>query len=85
MPVKKLSIALDEAVEERAREAADAAGLSFSAWVNATLDRALRIREGLIAVDQWEAEHGPLSEADLAAAQAVVARATKIKPHQVDF
>ena len=56
MAVKKLSIALDENVAERAREAAEEEGMSLSAWVSTTLDRALRIRDGLAAVAEFEAE-----------------------------
>ncbi|MGE0879757.1 MAG: hypothetical protein AB7L13_18265 [Acidimicrobiia bacterium] len=85
MAVKKLSIALDENVAERAREAAEEDGLSLSAWVSTTLDRALRIREGLAVVDEWEAEHGAFTAEELAWADEVVARASSIKPQELGF
>jgi hypothetical protein len=75
MAVQKLSIALEEDVARAAREAAEREGLSLSAWVNEAAREALAIEDGLAAVAEWEAEHGPVSEEALAEADAVLAQA----------
>lgn len=50
--------------------------MSLSAWLNDVSERALEtevsLDDGLAAVAEWEAEHGSLSEEDLAAASAVL-------------
>ena len=69
---QKLSIALDERVAHAARQAAQRRGMSLSAWLNEASRNALAIEDGLTAVAEWEAEHGPLSPADLRAADAVL-------------
>lgn len=65
MPAQKLSIALEEPVFRAARKAAARRGMSLSAWLNEASRNALAIEDGLAAVAEWEAEHGPLSPADL--------------------
>jgi hypothetical protein len=72
MSVQKLSVALDEPVAQAARQAAERRGMSLSAWLNEASRNALAIEDGLRGVAEWEAEHGPLSEEDLAAANAVL-------------
>ncbi len=72
MPVKKLSVALEEAVAERAASAAERHGVSLSAWLNAAAERALVLEDGLAAVRAWEAEHGELTAQELAWADAVL-------------
>lgn len=72
MGVKKLSVALDERVAEAASTSAERQGLSLSAWLNRAAENALAIEQGLTAVAEWEAEHGALSAAELAAADAVL-------------
>jgi hypothetical protein len=76
MSAHKLSISLDESVFLAARQAAERRGLSLSAWLNSAAEGALEsevsIEEGLAAVAEFEAECGPLSEEDLAAASAVL-------------
>jgi hypothetical protein len=67
-----LSIALEEPVATAARQSAEHRGISLSAWINEASRKALAIEEGLAAVAEWEAEHGPLSAEDLAAADAVL-------------
>lgn len=74
MAVKKLSIALDEKIANEAAEAAEEAGLSLSAWISRAADEALSIRRGLIAVDEWEAEHGAPSEELVAEVDAEIER-----------
>ena len=46
--------------------------MSLSAWLNEASRNALAIEDGLRGVEEWEAEHGPLSEEELAAARAVL-------------
>ncbi len=76
MPVKKLSIALEEPVLLAAKQAAKRRDMSLSAWLNEAAARALEtevsIEAGLAGVAEFEAENGPLSEEDLAAARAVL-------------
>ena len=72
MAVRKLSVALDESVARAAASAAERHGLSLSAWLNAAAERALVLEEGLAAVRAWEADHGELSDQDLAWADAVL-------------
>jgi hypothetical protein len=72
MAVKKLSVALDGKVAEAAAVSAERQGLSLSAWLNRAAENALAIEEGLAAVAEWEAEHGALTSAELAAADAVL-------------
>jgi hypothetical protein len=80
MGVKKLSVALDERVAEAAAASAERHGLSLSAWLNRAAQNALAIEDGLAAVAEWEAEHGPLSAEDLAAADAILDAARKPAP-----
>jgi len=72
MPVKKLSIALEEGVAARVAESAERHGLSLSAWVNRAAENALALEDGLAAVAEWQAEHGESSAEELAAAGAVL-------------
>jgi hypothetical protein len=76
MATRKLSISLDESVFLAAKRAAEHRGMSLSAWLNNAAERALEaeasIEAGLAGVAEWEAEAGPLSEEDLAAASAVL-------------
>ena len=72
MTVKKLSVALEEAVAEAAASAAERHGVSLSAWLNAAAVRALVLEEGLAAVRAWEAEHGELTAQELAWADGVL-------------
>lgn len=83
MAVKKLSVALDEDVVERASDSAGRRGLSLSAWLNRAAENALSIESGLAAVAEWERENGPLSETELSVADAVLARSvTRRRRHK---
>lgn len=68
MPAEKLSIALEESIADAARQAAKRRSMSLSAWLNEASRAALAVEDGLAAVAEWEAEHGALSPAELAAA-----------------
>jgi hypothetical protein len=69
-PAIKLAITVDREVHAKILSAAEAEGASISAWLTAAARQALRIREGLAAVAEWEAEHGALTESELDAARA---------------
>lgn len=72
MAVRKLSVALDESVAERAARAAERHGLSLSAWLSAAAGRALVVEDGLAAVRAWEDEHGDLTAEELAWADTIL-------------
>ena len=65
----KLAISVNADVHSEVIDAAEAEGLSVSAWMTAAARRALRIRDGLAAVAEWEREHGALTSEELAAAR----------------
>ena len=68
MNVDRLSITLDPALGAAARRAAKRAHVSLSAWIaEATADRVRNEALGR-ALDQWEADEGAFTEAELAAA-----------------
>jgi hypothetical protein len=68
-----LAITVDPEVHERVLAAAAEEGLSVSAWMTAAARRALLLRDGLAAVAEWEAEHGPLTDSELRTARERVA------------
>ncbi len=71
-PSPKLAITIDPDVHERVQAAAAEDGTSVSAWMSEAARRRLLVRDGLAAVEEWEAQHGPFSEAELRAARARV-------------
>ena len=77
MAVRKLSVALDEAVAEEAASAAKRHGVSLSAWLNSAAELALVAERGLAGVREWEAEHGELSPDELAWADSVLDAAAR--------
>jgi hypothetical protein len=72
-PSPKLAITVDPDVHAQVLAAAAAEGVSVSAWLTAAARRALKIKDGLAAVAEFEAEHGAFTEAELSAARARVA------------
>src|SRR5262249_13919339 len=68
-PSPKLAITVDPDVYAQVIAAAEADGMSVSAWMTAAARRELRLRDGLAAVAEWEAEHGALTEEELSAAR----------------
>ena len=81
-PAVKLAISVDPDVHSGVVEAAEAEGLSISAWMTAAARRALRVRDGLAAVTEWELEHGALTAQELAAARRRLA-APRRRPRNV--
>ncbi len=72
-PSPKLAITVDPDVRDGVLEAAEAEGVSVSAWMTNAARRALLTRDGLAAIAEWEAEHGAFTDAELAAARRRVA------------
>lgn len=68
-PAVKLAISVDSDVHAKLVRAAKEEDVSISAWLTAAARTSLRIRDGLAAVAEWEAEHGALTEAELDAAR----------------
>ena len=79
MAVKKLSIALDDAVAHDVAEAAERSGVSVSAWLNHASETALATEAGLAAVREWEVDHGPLTDEELAAADTLLDRVLDVR------
>jgi hypothetical protein len=74
-PSPKLAITVDPDVHAQVVAAAAADGVSVSAWMTSAARRALRLRDGLAAVAEWEAEHGALTGEELEAARRRVGQA----------
>lgn len=72
-PSPKLAITVDPDVHAQVLAAAAEEGVSVSAWMTNAARRALLVRDGLAAVAEWEAEHGALTDAELAEARQRVA------------
>lgn len=68
-PAAKLAISVESSVHGRVLKAAEAEGISVSAWMTEAARSALRVRDGLLAVAEWEAEHGALTAREIAAAR----------------
>ena len=82
-PSPKLAITVDPEVHAGVVAAASEEGVSVSAWMTNAARAALLVRDGLKAVTEWEAEHGTLSDDELAQAHRRVAeemRASGRKP-----
>ncbi|HEY2404846.1 MAG TPA: hypothetical protein VGI10_02540 [Polyangiaceae bacterium] len=80
-PAAKLAISVDRSVHAKVLAAAAADGMSVSAWMTSAARRALRIRDGLVAVAEWEAAHGALTAQELQAAHHRLARRPREKRH----
>ncbi|HEV2372486.1 MAG TPA: hypothetical protein VGS19_09960 [Streptosporangiaceae bacterium] len=74
---KKRSISIPPELDAEIAAAAEAAGVSYSAWVAQTARKEFTIRAGLAAVSQYETEHGQFSPAETAEADEWAARATR--------
>ncbi|MBO0842260.1 MAG: hypothetical protein J2O46_03680 [Nocardioides sp.] len=77
----KLAITVAPDVYDGIKEQAEREGVSVSAWVTEAARDRLKIIEGLAAVAEWEAEHGALSEDELARADAELAEAKAALAH----
>ena len=80
-PSPKLAITVDSDVHERVVAAAADEGVSVSAWMTAAARRSLLVRDGLLAVSEWEEEHGAFSDAEIQAARRRVANEVVATAH----
>jgi len=71
-PALKLAITVDRDVHAKVVRAAKAERTSVSAWMTAAARRSLLMRDGLAAIAEWEAQHGPLTREELDVARARV-------------
>jgi hypothetical protein len=60
------SVSLPPDLADAIERAAQAGGISFSGWLAETAAHRLRLEAGQGAIAEWEREHGPLTEAELA-------------------
>src|SRR5688572_8632676 len=67
-PAVKMAISIDRDVHAKILSAVEAENCSISAWMTMAARHLLRVREGLAAVAEWEAEHGALTSEELEAA-----------------
>ena len=74
---KKRSISIPPELDAEIAAAAQAAGMSYSAWLAQTARKEFIIRAGLEAVSQYEAEHGPFTPDEIAEADEWAARVTQ--------
>ena len=68
-PSPKLPITIAPDVHTQVLAEAARRGVSVSAWMTDAARLALKIRDGLAAVAEWEAEHGAFTEAELKTAR----------------
>ncbi len=73
-PVARRSISLPEDVDAAVEAAAVTAGMSVSAWLAELVERHFRIEWGLAGVAEWEAEHGAITDEEMAAERARLER-----------
>ena len=71
-PSPKISISIAPVVHSRLVEAAEAEGVTVSAWISSAVEDRLAISEGLALVAEWEAEHGAFTSDELSRADAQV-------------
>lgn len=62
----KRSVSFPAELAQAIDAAAAASGTSFSGWIAEAASHRLRLEAGRRAVAEWEAEHGPLTERELA-------------------
>ena len=74
---KKRSISLPPELDDQIASAAEAAGMSYSAWLAQTARKEFTIRAGLAAVSQYEAEHGTFTPDEITDADEWAARVTR--------
>ena len=74
MPVKKLSIALPPDVAAAVAASAGQHGESVSSWMDRAARGALRLEEGLTAMDAYEEEFGAFTAEETSAADAILDR-----------
>lgn len=75
-----MAITVDPEVHAGIVAAAAADGMTLSAWMTEAARRALLVRDGLVAVAEWEARHGAFTAEELdEARQRVASRARRTR------
>jgi hypothetical protein len=74
---KKRSISIPPELDAEIAAAAQAAGMSYSAWLAQTARKEFTLRAGLEAVSQYETEHGPFTSDEIAEADEWASRVTQ--------
>jgi hypothetical protein len=69
MTVQRFGVSFDEELAAAVQAAARVAGQPVSSWLAEAAKRRLNQDGLLAAVGDWEAEHGPITEEELAAAR----------------
>jgi len=67
-PSPKISISMAPEVHTRLVEAAEAEGVTVSAWITRAAEDRLAISDGLALVARWEAENGAFTVDEMARA-----------------
>ena len=80
MVVDRLSITVDAELGKAVREAAASKGMSVSSWVSEAVAHAVRNFRLGQALDVWEAEDGPLTQAELDEADRILTGQTSSQP-----
>jgi hypothetical protein len=68
-PAAKLAISMNQQVHDMVVAAADADGVTVSAWITEAARRRLLIEDGLAAVREFELEYGAFTPEELAEAR----------------
>jgi len=77
MAAEKYSASMDDSLLSEARKAAEAQGMTLSSWLaEAAADR-LRLTALRALVEEWEAEHGAITTAEIDALDKRVAEARR--------
>ena len=74
---KKRSISIPPELDAEIAAAAEAAGMSYSAWVAETARKEFTIRAGLEGISQYEAERGAFTPDEIADADEWAGRVTQ--------
>jgi hypothetical protein len=69
MPVDRFSVTMDPELGKAVRDAAEAEGMTVSAWVAEAAAHSVRLKLLGEFLDDWEAEHGEFSEEEMADAR----------------
>jgi len=75
-----MAITVDADVHRLVLQAAEAKGMSVSAWMTEAARRTLKIEDGLRAVEEFQAIHGAFTEEELAESRRRVAAAIANAP-----
>lgn len=77
MAAEKYSASMDDGLLADARADAETEGLTLSSWLAVAAADRLRLKALHHLVDEWEAEHGAISAAELDALEHKVAEARR--------